>query len=521
MASIGGQGLDYVKRYFPDATSDMNVNGSPFVSNSEIQGYKSSNPSEYANYEHGLSTAGVSGNSILGDVALGLVTAAGTAGLGSELGGFGGLADATVAAPVETGIPTLADGAFDFAGGSAGTTLGTGVGASGDLLGAAGFDPAFTAGGTDFLGQTGLDTSTFGGATAGATDFLGNPLAGNTFNLGNSAQGVVPDNALGVPSNSFFLDSTTPTVPVSSLTGDSTNLAGFDPAFSPNPNAPFAGANVGYEDPLVGSIGDTGGTLGNGEGIYDTDTDIYGNSVSGSSGAVTPATGPGSGSGIYNVGNGTYTPGGTGASSGSFVDKLTNGIKNIPSNIENNIKNFPENLVNKLTNNPIQTGLQGFSFLQSLSKPKQTDAQTQLNQNAQGGAAANSIISSGGTSAPNYASQTAAIDASINQQIQQQTQAILQNAANSGMGTKSLVVQQQINQLKQNAETQRQTLYQQAATQNVQAALSQLGIDNAALDALAKSEMTQNQEAQSTAANTAKLAGQLAALGNGTPADQQ
>lgn len=427
------------------------------------------------------------------DIALAsLAFMGGEAALGADAGAAG------TAGAVGTGSGA---GGFDFLAANDAALSG-----GGSLAGAAGVDTSFTGALGDLGTTAGLGTGITGIAPAGATDFLGDPLAGNTFNLGNSAQGVVPDaslNALGVPGNSLFLDATTPTTPVSGINAPAGEFT------IPNPNAPAAGSNVGFEDPVNAGIGDTGSplgdpSLGDGEGVYDPTTDTY------TPGSQAGASGLGQAQGLYNPATGTYTPGAAGTGAGTapqgFLDKLTSGIKAAPTNI-----------VDRLTNNPVSTALSGLSLIQGLTKPKPTDAQNQIAANSQGGPAANAIISSGGTNTPAYAQQTAAIDAGINQNIQQAEQAILQKAANSGMGVESQVVQQQIAKMKQNAETQRQQLYLQAAQQNVNTALSALGIANSGLSTVAQGELASNVQAQNTAKETANIAGLLAGLTNNDP----
>jgi hypothetical protein len=165
---------------------------------------------------------------------------------------------------------------------------------------------------------------------------------------------------------------------------------------------------------------------------------------------------------------------------------------------------------------PATAGLLGISGLQALSKPKLPQAAQDLQKTAgPGAAAATSVIQSGGTGSPAWTTQKASIDATIDQQIKEQTQAMLQNAQNSGTGADSQVTQQQINKLKTQLETQRQTLYAQAQAQNVQAALSELGISDQALSQVANTQFQQSAQARQGAAQTASLAIMLAALGKG------
>lgn len=165
---------------------------------------------------------------------------------------------------------------------------------------------------------------------------------------------------------------------------------------------------------------------------------------------------------------------------------------------------------------PATAGLLGISGIQALSKPKTPQASRTLEGSATAGSAqANSVLQSGGQSSPAWQSQKTSIDATIDQQLQQQTQAILQQAQNSGQGADSQVTIQQINKLKTQLETQRQTLYAQAQGQNVQAALQQLGISDQALSGVAAAQYKASQDARNSAGQTAQMALMLQALSRG------
>jgi hypothetical protein len=161
---------------------------------------------------------------------------------------------------------------------------------------------------------------------------------------------------------------------------------------------------------------------------------------------------------------------------------------------------------------PTTLALLGISGIQAFSKPQVPEASKTLSGTATAGAAqASGVIQSGGTSSPAWTQQKASIDATIDQQLKEQTAAMLQQAQNSGMGTDSQVTQQQINKLKDQLETQRQTLYAQAQGQNVQAALQQLGISDQALSNVANTQFQASNQAKQQAASTAELALLLAA----------
>lgn len=168
----------------------------------------------------------------------------------------------------------------------------------------------------------------------------------------------------------------------------------------------------------------------------------------------------------------------------------------------------------KLGLTPATAALLGISGVQALSKPKLPDAAKTLQGTAGPGAqAATGVIQSGGTSGPAWATQKASIDATIDQQVKEQIQAMLQQAQNSGQGADSQVTQQQANKIKNQAETMRQQMYAQAQAQNVQAALQQLGISDAALTNVANTQFQQSAQARQGAAQTASLALMLSALG--------
>lgn len=162
-------------------------------------------------------------------------------------------------------------------------------------------------------------------------------------------------------------------------------------------------------------------------------------------------------------------------------------------------------------------GLGGISALNALSQPKLPGAaRTALGTAGPAAQQAIGILQSGGTSAPIYSQQKASIDATIDEQIRTQSEALLQNAANSGEGgvtgpngQVSGVVQQQINQLKTSLEARRQQLYLQAQQQNVSQALSELSGGNQVLDQVAQLQFNQSQDARQAAAQTAELAGIL------------
>jgi hypothetical protein len=158
--------------------------------------------------------------------------------------------------------------------------------------------------------------------------------------------------------------------------------------------------------------------------------------------------------------------------------------------------------------NAATAGLLGLSLKSALTKPNLPNADTTASNAAtQAVQGATSVINSGGTATPEWSSQKASIDATIDQQIQQQTQAIQQAAANSGEGNaNSGIVQQQIAQMQQNLNVQRQNLYAQVQQQNVQAALSELSGGDSVLTSIGNTELQQSEQAQQLAAQTGELA---------------
>lgn len=158
-------------------------------------------------------------------------------------------------------------------------------------------------------------------------------------------------------------------------------------------------------------------------------------------------------------------------------------------------------------NNPLTVAKLGIAGYNAFAKPQLTDSQKQLQQSSTGNsAAASAMIQAGGATGAQWQQQKSSIDASINQQVEQAKQQILQQAQNSGQGADSLVTLQQIQKMTQQAETQRQQLYQQAQGQNVQQALQLLGISDAALQNVANAEFNSSKEAKQAAAQTAELA---------------
>lgn len=157
-------------------------------------------------------------------------------------------------------------------------------------------------------------------------------------------------------------------------------------------------------------------------------------------------------------------------------------------------------------------GLGGLSLVGALSKPKLPGTANQVSgANTAASTAAQSVITGGGTASPNWAGQKSSIDASIAQELQDQSAALQQNAANTGQS--GMVVQQQLNKLKQTLETQRQVLYEQAQRDNVNTAIAELTGSNQALMGISQLQMQQDQAAQQASSQLAELALLLASKG--------
>lgn len=162
----------------------------------------------------------------------------------------------------------------------------------------------------------------------------------------------------------------------------------------------------------------------------------------------------------------------------------------------------------KLGLTPASAAMLGISGAQALSKPKLPGSYNTLQANA--GAQLpqeQAIINSGGTAAPQWASQKQAIDAQYDQMLQQQTEALKQTLASSGQGgSNSAVIQQKIAQLTQTINQQRQQAYLQAQQANVNQAIQLMTGNNNILSGIGATQLQQSTAAQQTAAQTAELA---------------
>lgn len=374
--------------------------------------------------------------------------------------------------------------------GIAGATAG--VGSELGVLGGAGGAAADTGAtlaadaGASGLTDVGVGAATSGLGTLGAADTAG-------LSAGLADAGVSAGGAAGAAD----------AIPEVTVTG--TAPAGLAGGALPGM---MLGAGVG-----LNALSINGGTVGP-------------NPASDNSGSFLPATGASDISGLSSdlassLGIDTGMPSIAGGGLSSFPSDITSfspELSDVGTGAADAMPNLggDSSLMSWLSNpkNLLRLGGLGLSGIQALSKPKLPGAaQTALNSAGPAVQQASSIIQSGGTATPIWAQQKASIDQSIDQQIQQQTESILQAAANSGMGDKnSGVVQQQIAQMQQNANVQRQQLYAQAQQQNVTNAVSELSGGNQTLDAIAQMQLAQSQEARQTATETARLALQLSQL---------
>jgi hypothetical protein len=162
-----------------------------------------------------------------------------------------------------------------------------------------------------------------------------------------------------------------------------------------------------------------------------------------------------------------------------------------------------------IMNNPLQSAGLALMARNVLGGPQQlpsyaqqagntaTDLQTQ----------ANGILQSGGTSSPMWNGMKASIDSSIDGNLKNAIEQLKQSAANSGQGgDNSAVVQQGINNLTQQAETQRQAQYTQALSSITNQAVSMLTGGNQTLTSLAQMQMANNSQAQASAGQIGEMA---------------
>ncbi len=343
-------------------------------------------------------------------------------------------------------------------------------------------------GGLNAAGEFGAEGLVGGGLGVDATGVAG---------AGAGAAGGIPG-AYGA--DSIYAESALAADP--SVAGATAGAAGGVDASAGGSIPGLYGANATYGaaalDPSVASsLGiDAGSSYLPATGAADL-APISGDTAT-SLGVSAPATG-GSGAsipGVYGAAD-NYAAGAlaTGPGDSSFLDTLGSKAGDFFSNPKNDLS----------------LGLGLASVLEGTSTPKlPAGAQTASTNATALNSSALGVINSGGYSAPGWATQKASIDASINQQIQQQTEALEQNAANSGQT--GMVQSQQINALKQNLETQRQQLYAAALQQNVQDAIAEYTGSNSTLLGVSQLQYQQSAEAKQAAAQMAALAAKLYGL---------
>lgn len=379
-----------------------------------------------------------------GDSFLGGLGGAGASSLGSAEGDI--LAQTTSSAATDLGGAALASGSDAL--GSSGLN---------SLIGAAGGSASGASG--DVFGQSGLNSllgaSNGGSSVAGAGLDQGGAAA--PFNLGTAGTGVGAG-GMNIPATTAQGVAPNPTVANPGQFGTSSAAPVGPPGIGGgNSNLGFDLSSATGQPSSIGGGGGSGDTFGINAGS-----------------AGTPAT---NALGVSSLGSAAV--GATPAASSSGL-----------SGIGNSLLGWAEK-------NPGTAAQLGLGAYEATQKPALPSADKALLSESQANiASATGIINSGGTSSPNWGAQKAAIDQSIQTQVTQGTQAILQQAANNGMGQNSLVVQQQINQLKINASTQQQQLYQQAQAQNVSQAMSLLSGGNQALASIGNTQYQQDQQAQ-------------------------
>lgn len=371
-----------------------------------------------------------------------------------------------------------------IAGGLGGASAGGALGGAGGEVGGESATGSLIGEGADdtLLASSGADSTMFGPGAADTLDqSLIGPNAGAAPGSGSQFAPTVPtatdpnQDPNAAPTGTAqagFLDGTTP---IASLSPETASALGIE---APS----FTGADAALGNPMSF-------TEGGGGGIPGFDSSIY------TGAQPTDMANP--------VPDETITPADvTGGKTPGTMDAVNAALK-------------------KVGLTPATAGLLGISGLQALSKPKTPQASRTLEGTASAGSQqSNAVIQSGGTASPAWTQQKASIDATVDQQIQQQTQAILQQAQNSGQGADSQVTIQQINKLKTQLETQRQALYAQAQGQNVQAALQQLGISDQALSGVAAAQYKASQDARNSAGQTAQMALMLQSLSRGKGSEE-
>jgi hypothetical protein len=409
-----------------------------------------------------------------------------------------GLADAAALAAGGLGVAS-SSGAF---GGADSTTAG--LDTSGVPAGA-GDQTAILADSPGGLAQT-QDLAGVGGGAGQTSATLAPP----------STTGAIPELTVTAPSTAGAPDLSSAIQP---LAASGLAAAGAGGGGSGVPGAqPSASPESSVKDAPLGNSGPP--TPADIQGLTAGAGDVSGGFDAGSSGGFLPATGDSSVQALspdvmQSMG---ISPSSLGNTSGAFdassvADPSAGSLNIAPESFGDKLGDAGSDIGKWLKNpkNAATAGMLGLSLKNSLSTPKLPGASAAAEANAAAVAkGALPVIESGGTASPAWASQKASIDSTIDNEIKQQTQAIMQAAASSGEGGQnSGIVQQQIAQMTQQANLQRQQLYAQAQAQNVQQAISELTGGDATLAGIGQMQAQQSEQASQLAAETASLALQL------------
>jgi len=373
------------------------------------------------------------------------------------------------------------------------------------------------AAGAGLIGGAGAGAGAAGAGTVGSSAAgdiaLTDPLVG----IGDAAGGLAASDAAAAGIGSVGAVGTTPlaaaggggamldpiTVTAPSLAGGGTGAAVGDVAATGAAMLPeltvtgqsTAGGGIGGADPLLASLGavpgamtDIGATLPSGQPNFLGANDTQ------------PSLQPMSGDMMSQFGIDPSSM----TSDPAFADNPGYGPMDVagPSTTDGVEKWFsnPRNLATLAS-----LGISGMSALSHPALPGAS--QTAANNASALTKGALPIIQSGGTATPLWSSQKASIDATIDQQIKQQSEALQQAAINSGMGNQnSGIVQQQIAEMTRQANVQRQQLYTQAQQQNVNNALSELSQGDQILAEIGAMQLQQDERAKQLAGQTAELA---------------
>jgi hypothetical protein len=345
-----------------------------------------------------------------------------------------------------------------------------------DALSAAGDTSSTLAGGT--AGAAGsIDLSNTGGALStsaaqsGAGSSMGGTSAGSNLQSSYNGAGAT---GLGTASTAANTSAASPQVTssdIASLTGGSNygqipsgatapTLMGSGPAYGGNDSTSTAlNALYGGGTPAATSTSNLGGMMGDQSLVSQT------------------ASGTGSSNGLWS--------------------SLTNAAPSSMQGTMNTIGDVASKVSDYLPSAAATSaGLQGYGLYANYQAQKAQQAITDKEL---------ALADSGGTLT---STQSTAINGQIEQSRQQGIAQIMQNAASSGLGTDSLAVQQQIQALDTQLQTQKASLETQYEQSNLQSALSALG-------AASKGVSSDSAAASSASSSVAKILAQLTAQSNG------